>query len=108
MVINSQTRLHLSVADKHFLKVKVHQSDHVCMTAMLIDITCLLVSIEIISGCRILKQWGLHQVYDTATLGKVYYGVTLVCGLDLNCKTMLSGVRLGAAAARVGLSRFVW
>ena len=37
---------------------------------MSIDTTCLLVFVEIVSSSQFLKWWGLHQVSDTATLGK--------------------------------------
>lgn len=35
----------------------------------------MLVSVEIVSGCRVLKRWGLHQVSDTATLAELFYGI---------------------------------
>lgn len=35
----------------------------------------MLVSVEIVSGCRVLKRWGLHQVSDTATLSELFYGI---------------------------------
>ena len=61
--------IRLSVAIQHFFKgqsAPAHfQSDHVYCQFDQYD---MLVSMEIFSGCQILKWWGLHQVSDTATL----------------------------------------
>ena len=35
----------------------------------------MLLSVEIVSGCRVLKPWGVHQVSETATLGGIYLGI---------------------------------
>lgn len=75
------------------------------MTTVSIDTMCLLVSVEIISHCRILKQWSLHQVSDTGTLDEDYCSITTVSGSafqsPLNCKTTFGA--LSGTATRVGL-----
>ena len=35
----------------------------------------MLVSVEIVSGCKVLKEWDVHQVSETVTLGGIYCGI---------------------------------
>ena len=35
----------------------------------------MLVSVEIVSRCKLVKAWGVHQVSEIATLGDIYCGI---------------------------------
>ena len=35
----------------------------------------MLVSVEIVCGCKLLKPWGVHQVSEVVTLGDIYCGI---------------------------------
>ena len=40
----------------------------------------MLVSVQIVCGCWILKQWGLHEALDTGTLSEIYMYTGIVAG----------------------------
>lgn len=55
--------------------VVVHEEAGVCSTLLASYSTKMLVSVEIVSGCKVLKAWGVHQVSEIVTLGDIYCGI---------------------------------
>ena len=43
-----------------------------CQLATAIYQSKMLVSVKIVSGCKLLKPWGVHQVSEIVTLGDIY------------------------------------